>query len=122
MPEQLSQTDHDLLIRIDERVRSSEEAEHRHSFEHQKTLSAIQNELKSKAEKSDVLNLQDDIKQLDVRVGELETAQTKETAQKQTIISVGLGGYKLWQILTGSIIFFITVGSVLVSIINSINP
>lgn len=119
MPESFSSTDHDLLVRMDERQRTSEESAQRHATEHRKLLTAIETKLESKAEKSDLVAIHSDIKNHESRILVLETGETREKAERDTVIKLGSGGVKLWQLVMGSILFLITVSSVLSSLIEA---
>jgi hypothetical protein len=119
MPDNLPQSDHDLLIRIDERVRASEDTAQRHASEHRKLLTAIETKLESKAEKVDIAEVRIAVQNHEARLVVLETGDVKDKAEKETVIKLGLGGIKVWQLVMGSILFLITVGSVLASLIDA---
>jgi len=119
MPENFPSTDHDLLVRMDERQRTSEESAQRHASEHRKLLTAIETKLESKAEKVDLVAIHADLKSHETRISILETGEIREKTEKDTVIKLGAGGVKLWQLLMGSILFLITISSVLSSLIEA---
>lgn len=121
MPDNFPQSDHDLLVRMDERQRTAEEAAQRHATEHRKLLTTIETKLESKAEKADLVLIQNDIKNHEARIASLETHDVREKTEKETVIKLGLGGVKLWQVIMGTILFLITVGSVLSSLVSAFN-
>lgn len=115
----LSVADHDLLIRMDERVRLADLSARASASEQQKTLSEISIRLDGKADKTDIQSVRKDIESLGTRVEKLESTNIKVQTEKDTVIKLGTGSIELWKLLAGAVIFLITVASVVSSFIQS---
>lgn len=109
MPEQTQ--DHDLLIRIHTQFESFEKVNSTlHANLNDKIVTLMTN-LSSKAEKEDLREIHEFVKNVDVRLAVLEKKTAEYEIKKQTVINLGNMGIKGWSLITAAIGLFLALFS-----------
>lgn len=121
MPEERMQsTDHDLLIQLNTRFELFERSHQIAWADLLKQMTVMITKIEQKADRSELQNVDHKIDGIDKRLRHLEETKKTEETQKETVLRIGLGGIKLWQVLTGIIITILSIFSLVGGVMNII--
>ena len=121
MPEERMQsTDHDLLIQLNTRFELFERSNQLAWTDLLKQMTVMLTKIEQKADRSELQNVDHKIDGIDKRLKHLEETKKTEETQKETVLRIGLGGIKLWQVLTGIIITILSIFSLVGGVMNII--
>lgn len=117
-------TDHDLLIRLDTRFGDFEKHQRSSQENITEKLLSLLSKMEKKVDKDDLTNMQGEMTkkfgEVDTRLRALEEKNHTEDVQKDTVIRLGMGGIKLWQLAIGAIMFLLTSISIVTNIIQAL--
>lgn len=96
-------SDHDLLIRLDERFSTFETSVARMLTDFNDKISRLLDHLEKKVDKSDFVAVEKKVEVIDTRVIALENDKIARDAGRQMIINIGSLGWKGWLLAAGII-------------------
>jgi len=106
-------TDHDLLIELNIKFTSFENATDRTWRDVNDKMSRILTQMDSKADKQTTVLLQEKIDSVEKRAQAIETDRLRESTQattkRETVINLGNMGLKTWSLIAGAIGLLITI-------------